>query len=73
MKTSAGIFNEDIGRGFDCGTDGGEFEAQAIFSELQRQARFYSAVPDPVESPQLFMIIHLAWVMNLIKLLALSQ
>jgi hypothetical protein len=39
MKTSAGIFNRDIERGSDCGADGGEFEAQAIFLS-------FSAKPD---------------------------
>jgi len=61
MKTSAGIFNEDIGRTSTAALMAGSFEAQAVLS--------FSAKPDllqrfQTESVQLFMVIHLAWVTN---------
>lgn len=62
MKTSAGIFNGDIGRVLTAGAGGGEFEAQAVFSELQRQARSTPRFQTQLESPQLFMIIYPAWI-----------
>jgi hypothetical protein len=63
MKTSAGIFNEDIGRTLTAALVAGSFEAQAILS-FSAKPDLTPTIPDPVEPVQLFMIIRLAWITN---------
>ena len=55
-KTSAGIFNEDIGRALICRADGGEFDISGYFLEPSAPSPDLTVLLDPVEFVRLFML-----------------